>query len=161
MKVDIFSREAVWNLIEGTFPEKTAAISFYSPQTGRRSDYAPVDYQGKAERIFHVCAHDVDIDALPRFGLTYESYMPEAGELAEFIRRAVGDGLDIICQCDYGQSRSAACAAAILEYYERSGIEIFADYRYYPNQMVFNKILGALRAAEDEEKAADEKERRR
>lgn len=50
----------------------------------------------------------------------------------------------IICQCDYGQSRSAACAAAIIEYFEHRGISIFADYRYYPNQLVFNKIYEAL-----------------
>ena len=53
--------------------------------------------------------------------------------------------MDIICQCDYGQSRSAACAAAILEHFERNGISIFADYRYYPNQLVFNKVLKALK----------------
>ena len=29
----------------------------------------------------------------------------------------------------------------IKEYYEKSGIEIFADYRYYPNQLIFNKYL--------------------
>ena len=43
-----------------------------------------------------------------------------------------------------GQSRSAACAAAILEFYEKNGISIFADYRYYPNQLVFNKVKKAL-----------------
>ena len=39
--------------------------------------------------------------------------------------------MDIICQCEHGQSRSAACAAAIKEHFEKSGIEVFADYRYY------------------------------
>ena len=64
--------------------------------------------------------------------------------LAEFIRQAHDDGLDIICQCEYGQSRSAACAAAILEHYCKNGISVFADYRYYPNQLVYNKIKNAL-----------------
>lgn len=145
MKVEILSRKAVRSLIDGGFPPRTAVISFYSPKSGRRDDYAPVDYRGGPERLMYVCAHDVDIDALPGFGLTYETYMPEARALAEFIRSAVGDGCDIICQCDYGQSRSAACAAAILEYYCRSGITVFADYRYYPNQLVFNKIYDALK----------------
>lgn len=145
MKVSIFSRESIQALIDGSFPEHTAVISFYTPPTARRKDTAPVDYVHRAQRLFYVCAHDIDLDTLPRYGLTYETYMPDVDELARFIKRAVNDGMDIICQCDYGQSRSAACAAAILEYYERAGITIFADYRYYPNQLVFNKVLHALR----------------
>ncbi|NLB62365.1 MAG: hypothetical protein GX802_08150 [Clostridiales bacterium] len=50
----------------------------------------------------------------------------------------------MICQCEYGQSRSAACAAAILEHFNNNGISVFADYRYYPNQLIFNKMLEAL-----------------
>ena len=41
-------------------------------------------------------------------------------------------------------SSSAACAAAILEYFNGTGISIFADYRYYPNQVVYHKIMDAL-----------------
>ena len=52
--------------------------------------------------------------------------------------------LDILCQCEYGQSRSAACAAAILEYFDATGISVFADYRYYPNQVVYHKVMDAL-----------------
>ena len=145
VKVEIYSRKAVQALIDGAFPEKTAVISFYSPQIARRSDYHPVDYCGKPERLMHVCANDIDIEALASFGLTYETYMPDADRLAAFIKEAAADGYDFICQCDYGQSRSAACAAAILEYFCRNGISVFADYRYYPNQLVFNKILDALK----------------
>lgn len=147
MKVEIYSRKAVQALIDGEFPKNTAVISFYSPQNARREDYAPVDYKGKPERLMHVCANDIDIETLPSFGLTYESYMPDAEQLAQFIRDAVADGFDLICQCDYGQSRSAACAAAIREYFEGTGIWVFADYRYYPNQLVFNKIYDALRGS--------------
>ena len=145
MKVSIFSREVIQTLINGAFPSKTAVVSFYTPPTDRRKDYVPVDYCNKPERLFYVCAHDIDIDTLSRYGLTYDTYMPDAEELARFIKSAVEADFEIICQCDYGQSRSAACAAAILEYYEKSGITIFADYRYYPNQLVFNKVLNALR----------------
>ena len=145
MKVEIYSRKAIQTLIDGEFPKKTAVISFYSPKDARRDDYAPVDYRGKPERLMHVCASDIDIETLPSFGLTYESYMPDADRLAAFIHAAEKDGFDFICQCDYGQSRSAACAAAIREYFEKSGIWVFADYRYYPNQLVFNKIYDALK----------------
>ena len=49
----------------------------------------------------------------------------------------------------------AACAAAIREYYNRSGIKIFADYRYYPNQLIFYKIYKALK--ENSKKRKEEK----
>lgn len=68
----------------------------------------------------------------------------EADDLAKFIYGAYNEGLDIICQCEYGQSRSAACAATILEHFYHNGISIFADYRYYPNQMIFHKVFDAL-----------------
>ena len=147
MKVSIFSRAGIQPLIDGEFPANTAVVSFHSPAGMKAADYAPVEYRGRAARLMYVCAPDLDIDALPRSGLCYETFMPEADALAAFIHQAVADGMDVICQCDFGQSRSAACCAAILEYYERRGIEIFANYACYPNQMVFNRVLEALRTA--------------
>ena len=81
---------------------------------------------------------------LDEFNLTYDTYLPEADKLAEFIYDAKKMGFDIICQCEYGQSRSAGCAAAIREHFYGDGIKIFADYRYYPNQLVYNKLYDAL-----------------
>ena len=77
--------------------------------------------------------------------MSYETYFPEVEKLVDFICIVVKNGKDIICQCEHGQSRSAACAAAIKEHFEKSGIEVFADYRYYPNRLIFNKIYDALR----------------
>ena len=145
MKLSILSRKAAEELIEGAFPENTAVISFYDPPSKRTpKDYAPVDYKGKCKRLLAVGAHDIDIEILPDYGLTFESYLPEAGAIANFVLSAIDDGLDMICQCEYGQSRSSACAAAILQHFEKRGIDIFADYRYYPNQLVYHKIFDAL-----------------
>lgn len=145
MKVDIYSRKAVEELLKNDFPKNTAVISFYDPPNIRTGEISkPVDYKVKPERLFAVAVHDIDIDILEDYGLTFDTYFPEAESLAEFVRQAHYDGLDIICQCEYGQSRSAACAAAILEHYCKDGISIFADYRYYPNQLVFNKVRKAL-----------------
>lgn len=55
------------------------------------------------------------------------------------------NGKDIICQCEYGESRSSGCAAAIHEYFYKNGIDVFADYRYYPNQMVYHKVYDGLK----------------
>lgn len=146
MQVSILSRKVAKELIATQFPKNTAVISFYDPPSKRhKDDYGPLNYQGKCERLFRVAIHDIDIDILEDYGLTYDTYLPEVNELAQYILSAKQDGLDIICQCEYGQSRSAACAAAIKEYFDHSGISVFADYRYYPNQLVFNKVLNALK----------------
>lgn len=145
MKVTIYSRKAVESLLRNGFPENTAVISFYDPVDRRnKNNYVHVNYSGKADRVFYVPIYDIDIEVLGDFGLTYETYFPEVNVLANFIDKAKNDGMDIICQCEYGQSRSAGCAAAILEYYEHRGIDIFRDYKYYPNQLIFNKIYEAL-----------------
>lgn len=146
MKVTIFSRKEIEKLIQSGFPKKTAVISFYDPETSchRNSDYQPVDYCGRAERILQIPIHDIDLSVLPEFGLTYDTYFPEADQLAEFIYSAKEDGFDILCQCEYGESRSSGCAAAILEHFYKTGITIFADYRYYPNQVVYHKVFDAL-----------------
>ena len=125
--------------------ENTAVISFYDPPSKRNPKVTvPVDYTGKCDRVFSVGIHDIDIEILGDYGLTYDTYFPEAEKLAEFIYKAKQDGLDIICQCEYGQSRSAACASAILEHFYGTGISIFVDYRYYPNQVVYHKVFDAL-----------------
>lgn len=145
MEVKIFSRSAIEELMKHGFPKNTTVISFYTPRNKRDIDEIRVNYAGICERVFYIGIPDIDIEILADYGYTYESYLTEASDLAKFIYAARDDGLDIICQCDYGQSRSAACAAAILEHFERRGIDIFSDYRYYPNQLVYHKIHDALK----------------
>ena len=144
--IKILSRRDALELIDSNFPKNSAVISFHDPISKRYKKTAPpIDYSAVCERVFYVPIHDIDIEILPDFGLTFDEYFPEAEKLSEFIFSAVENGCQIICQCEYGQSRSAACAAAIKEFYDRNGIDIFADYRYYPNQMIFNKLLKALK----------------
>ena len=81
---------------------------------------------------------DLDLEVLKRKGYTYDTYFPEADDLAKFIVKAVSENKNIVCQCEYGQSRSAGCAAAIQEYFYKDGISVFSDYNYYPNQVVFH-----------------------
>ena len=144
MKVEIYSRKAIKDLMHIGFPQNVAVISFYTPNNKREGMQSPVDYSGLCNNVFYVGIPDIDIEILAEYGYTYESYLAQADDLANFIREAKANNLDIICQCDYGQSRSAACAAAILQHFERRGIDIFADYRYYPNQLVYHKIFDAL-----------------
>ena len=125
--------------------KNTAIISFCDPITSRTpKGYRRMDYRGICENVFYVEIHDIDIEILSDYGLTFDTYFPEAHSLAKFIVKALNENQTIICQCEYGQSRSAACAAAIKEFYDGTGIKVFADYRYYPNQLIFNKLLDAL-----------------
>lgn len=150
MKVSIYSREEIEKIIDTDFPKNTAVISFYDPKGIRSDNLTPVDYKNKAEMVYQVAVYDIDIECLEDYGLTFDTYLPEAKEIAKFIYNAKEKGFDIICQCQYGQSRSAGCAAAILEHFEKNGISIFADYNYYPNQVVFNKMLKALDEVKEE-----------
>ena len=144
-KIDIMSLEQAQQLLTGNFPKNTAVVSFFDPPDEHNGFCGETpDYRAFCTRVFSVGIYDIDIDSLEEYGLTYETYFLEAKELAAFIVKAIDEGCDIICQCMYGQSRSAACAAAILQYYEGRGIDIFADYRYSPNQLVYHKIMDAL-----------------
>lgn len=51
----------------------------------------------------------------------------------------------VICQCEHGESRSAAIAAAIAEFESKEGLRYFIDDKYCPNKFVFRKIYNSLR----------------
>lgn len=143
--IRIISRKEAEAFTADELPQKTAIISFYDPVGPHTpKGYHKVDYSDLCGHVFYVEIRDIDIKILGKYGLTYDTYFPEAAELARFIANAVANDYTILCQCEYGQSRSAACAAAIKEFYEKSGIQIFANYQYDPNQLVFNQLLEAL-----------------
>ncbi len=155
MKVSIHSRRSIEELLTKGKIQNTAVISFHDPVGRMRvriRSYAPVDFKDRCDRVMKIGIFDLDPEAFDDFGLTMDDYFTEADALAHFIYEAKADGLDIICQCDYGQSRSAGCAAAILQHFEGRGIDIFADYQYYPNQVVYNKLFDALQKYKGEEK---------
>ncbi len=156
MKVTIYSRDEIEDIIsKGAFPDNTAVISFYDPAIKRLDkSYTYVDYSNICDMVFYSELDDLDIDVLCDKGYTYESYFSEAEDMARFIIKAYSQGRDIICQCEYGQSRSAGCAAAIMEHFKHNGIEVFADYRRYPNQMVFNKLRAALNKTDSNPRGA-------
>ena len=146
MIVKIYSREMIEDVISnGEFPGNTAVISFYDPAIKRiDKDYTHVDYSGVCDDVFYSELDDLDLEVLGRKGYTYDTYFPEADEIAAFIVKSYMERKNIICQCEYGQSRSAGCAAAILEYFYGNGISVFTDYNYYPNQVLFHKVYDAL-----------------
>lgn len=146
MKVLIYSRNDIEEIIkEGRFPENTAVISFYDASIKKiDQSYTPVNYSNVCDNVFYCELDDLDIDSLEDEGYTYEDFFEDADKLAEFIHNAYKNGKDIICQCEYGQSRSAGCAAAILQYFYKTGIDVFTDYRRYPSLVVYHKVFDAL-----------------
>ena len=146
MNVTIYSREEIETIIfEDKFPENTAVISFYDPAIKRiDKDYTHVDYSSVCDHVFYSELDDLDLEVLKDRGIHYDMYFPEADEIAEFVYEAYHSGMDIICQCEYGQSRSAGCAAAILEHFNHTGISVFTDYKRYPNRVLYHKIFDAL-----------------
>ncbi|MGN0600799.1 MAG: hypothetical protein ACI4JK_13030 [Oscillospiraceae bacterium] len=151
MDIRVMSKRDLKEFVEEGFYDKLAVISFYG-----ENDYPitlPDDVKG-----FIVKADDLDLEALKEENTGYGQYLPEADRLAEFIFGAYRGNYQIICQCRYGESISAGCAAAIAEYFDGNGIEFFSDYRFCPNQLVYSKIYNALdryggRRENDERKA--------
>ncbi len=137
--VSIYSKKELAACKE--LPENTVIISFHDPLD---SDSILLGSSLSTHSIFSISLEDIDFDDLTDSGIPYADFFPEADALAEFIYAAYTSSSDIICQCEYGQSRSAGCAAAILEHFYHTGITVFTDYQYYPNRVVYHKVLDAL-----------------
>lgn len=149
MKIRILDRESMEERAERPFPAKTAVISITD------AGDAPVKLAHLPEHLLRLSFDDVEPEpelpdkAMGRINaFDMRNHIisdQQAGEIAGFVH-AILSGADLlICQCEYGQSRSAAVAAAIAEYAYGCGIDIFADDRYFPNKYVFRKVLGALK----------------
>lgn len=137
MDIEVMSKRNIKDFIEEGFYDKLAVISFYG-----ENEY-PITLPDDV-KSFIVKADDYDLETLKEEKIGYGQYLPEADRLAEFIFEAYKGNYQMICQCRYGESISAGCAAAIAEYFDGNGIEYFSDYRFCPNQLVYSKIYNAL-----------------
>ena len=140
MKIEIHSFESIETRAQTPFNPGTAIISI--GDNGNEPPglkYAP-DY------ILRLEFEDIAPDELDDEGINPDHIFndSQAREIAEFIYKVKDKTDTIICQCEYGQSRSAGLAAAIREHFHGDGIDVFADDRYYPNKLVFRKVLKAL-----------------
>ena len=153
MQIKIMSRERIEMVSHFPFPPGTALISITD------ADDFPVKLKNRPQHLLRLSFDDVDLSDLlkdvnpdcvdktteERFHLFTRE---QAKKLACFFHTIRNSAQTIICQCEFGQSRSAAVAAAILEFIEHRGIDIFADYRYFPNKRVFKLTLEALKSSE-------------
>ena len=85
MDVRIISRKEAETLSRSNLSKETSIISFYDPITSRTpKNYRKIDYSGICDDVFYVAIHDIDIEILDDYGLTFDTYFPEAEELAKF-----------------------------------------------------------------------------
>lgn len=152
MRVEIMSRKALEERSKVPFASDMAVISITD---SHRED---VVLQHQPEQLLRLKFDDVSDEIFeqllgrkPTVGemrqIANRFHMisnAQIRQIAEFIISRNNAGT-LICQCEYGQSRSAAIAAAVEEYHHRRGIQVFADSRYYPNKYIFRKVLKSLR----------------
>ena len=153
MKILIKSRKEIESLSQKSFSNKTLLISISDAED------MPVKLVHEPEFLIRVAFDDVDndvvVDELGKSGTPEEKAIVEkkynmisleqAHDIAQIYYNNKDKISTLICQCEHGQSRSAAVAAAILEFRNRRGIEIFADDRFYPNKVVYRRVLEALK----------------
>lgn len=140
MKIEIHSFESIVEKAESPWECRVAVISI-----GDNGDQPPA-FKYNPQYFLRLEFEDIAPDELDEIGVNPDHMFKDeqAQEIAEFVY-GCKDNIDLlICQCEYGQSRSAGCAAAISEHFYGNGIDIFADDRYYPNKLVFRKVLNAL-----------------
>ena len=152
MKIEIESRESIQRRAMEPFSERTALISIADVD----DDLAVL--KNKPAYLLQLKFDDVSMDdledilerkptAAEELALVEKYHIfndAQAAKVAAFIKSILGEAETLICQCEYGQSRSAGIAAAVTQFLNDNGIEIFADERYYPNKRVYRKVIEAL-----------------
>ena len=152
MKIGILNRPDIEELATRPFKEKTALISI----TDYDDEYAELQY--RPEYLLQIKFDDVDNDIfldlqgnlLPKekhesVANKYHIITDEqAKTIVDFVKEIQNKADILICQCEHGQSRSAAVAAAVTEYLYRDGIKVFSADEYFPNKVVFRKIYEKL-----------------
>lgn len=150
MKIEIHSIQSLKQRAHKPFAPDTALISI-----GDFGKELPL-LEYKPAHILRmefddVTPSEIDCESSERYAFRLFSE-EQANQIADFVYRYWESRGTLLCQCHYGQSRSAAVAAAIKEHFYHNGIEIFADEqeRYCPNVYVFRLTLRALRNREAE-----------
>lgn len=152
MTVEIMSRETLTKLAKEPFADNTAIISITDSEDEdvllcHQPDHIlRLKFDDVSDEIFEeLLGRKPNVREMHQLAKKFHMLgNSQTQQMADFILSLKNKGT-LICQCEYGESRSAGVAAAVLEYYYRKGINIFADARYYPNKHVYRKLLGSLR----------------
>ena len=142
MEILIKSRAEIEKMI---FSPKTAVISITD------ANWTFAEFKHQPDYLLQLAFDDVDNDIfegeIPTEEIEQKYHMisdKQANDIADFYHAVVGKIDTIICQCEHGQSRSAAVAAALMEYEYGQGIRVFIHDDYFPNKAVFKKVIQYL-----------------
>lgn len=163
MEIKILIKEELEKLSQKPFEENTAVISI------SRTGGEQVRLINQPRFLLHTSFNDADYDIFydevtemptdkerlaieKKYGMITDM---QAAEIALFYRENAKRIDRLICQDESGESRSSAVAAAITEFENKDGINIFSADDYYPNKIIFRKVfkaLGSLCFNKDEER---------
>lgn len=138
MKVEIHSREELEKMSKKPFRNHTSIISITD------TDDVLVRLINKPKHILRLQFDDIYISELDETDYTdfpfklFDDKMAE--KIVDFVYKYKDETDLLICQCEFGESRSSAVAAAILENFHENGNGIFSNKKYCPNLYVY-KIL--------------------
>lgn len=152
MKILIRNRKTIEKMASLPFKNETAVISI----TDYGFDFA--ELLNKPNYLLQIAFDDVDNDIFldelgrtptesERIYLENKYHMlndKQVKQIVDFYFNIANKVKVLICQCEHGQSRSSAIAAAFLEFRSKRGIDIFSNDNYYPNKVVFRRILNEL-----------------
>ncbi len=164
MRIEIHSRKSLLRRASAPLPPRTALISICDPDDVHPSpanlpahhlrlsfdDISPELFCSRLSLPLSLREDKPAWEAALRAHSTVLFTPTMAQTLADFLARVLPQTAVLMCQCEYGQSRSAAVAAAVLSYRGKDPGVIFDDIRYCPNTYVYETLLGALRAGSPE-----------
>lgn len=152
--VRIMGRDELEELSRNGFAGGTYAISITDVDaplvslTYRPAGILRLVFDDVGDDEFPISCHvmdDADEEDLAAIELISNPMTPSHGtQIAQFISDNLANMKQLICQCEMGQSRSAAVAAAIIEHYTGAPNSIFEDKRYWPNRLVHHTVLKAF-----------------
>jgi predicted protein tyrosine phosphatase len=131
-RIEVLSRWEVGSFMEGLDAD-WALISITDPE----SPFAAVPPSDRCRGVLRLRFHDIETDSGPGRPFTPE----QAGEVRRFLDRT--DARVLVCQCDYGISRSAGMAAAAAYVHRLDAGRFFTGGGYDPNMLVFDRLLRA------------------
>ena len=152
LKLQIENRKTIEKIAQNPFLPGVAVISICDSNC----EFAKLIYKPDSLLCvrFDDIGEDIYEDILGRNPTPQERRMIEkkyhmitdckASEIAEFYFHVKEKAKTLICQCEHGESRSAAVAAAIAEFEKHNGLQYFIDEKYCPNKLVFRKVFAAL-----------------
>ncbi len=155
MKLEIHSFESIQKRANTPFEPHTALISIgdpdapqptlvHKPENVLRLVFDDITHEEARDRLELPPLPDDELELLLAKYNTILFTDEMAQTTARFILNHAPHTDKFICQCEFGQSRSAAVAAAIAEFFGGHGKIIFMDKRYSPNMLVYRKLLETM-----------------